>query len=127
MGDELNKKELQKLLESGNKKKCMQFFQGMSESKRRECFAIVKPFWNQVRKTRFIEDPPGTFRGNPLNGIACIAYFATATGSEIIKAKRMDILMTMMHSRFSSIVNRTGWMIGSNIYWASPTTGTIGA
>ncbi len=88
MGGELEKDALRKLLESGDKQKCLQFFQGMPERSRRDYFAVVKPFWSQARKTKFVENVQGSFSWNPLEGIACLAYFATATGSEIIRAKR---------------------------------------
>lgn len=88
MVNDLDKNALEKLLESGNVKKCVQFFHGMPEKTRREYFPVVKTFWSRMRKIRFIEDPPGTYTWNPLDGISRIAYFATATGAEIIKAKR---------------------------------------
>ncbi len=79
---------LQAILNSGSVDKCLSFFRGMAESNRREYFPTVKKFWSQIRKSQFIEDPPGTFSWNPLHEIANAAYFATATGAEIIKAKR---------------------------------------
>lgn len=88
MGNEQKKDALVELLESGNCDACLDFFHGMPESKRREYHAVVKLFWSRVRKKRFIEDPPGTFTWNPLDGISRVAYFATASGSEIVKAKR---------------------------------------
>ena len=88
MAGEVNKEALQKVLDSGDEKKVLKFFHGMPEKTRREYFPVVKSFWNQVRKNRFLEDPPGTFRWNPLATSAETAFFATATGAEIIKARR---------------------------------------
>ncbi len=86
--NEVNLEALQKILQSNNKKQCIEFFKGMSEAQRRACFPVVKAFWTEVRKARVIENPPGTFAWNPLVGIATIAFFATASGSEVLKAKR---------------------------------------
>lgn len=123
MANELDKQALEKLLESGNVKKCLQFFHGMPEKSRRECFPVVKAFWSRIRKTQLIENPPGTFTWNPLAGIAQVAYFATATGAEIIKAKRSgypddDYAVEIIVDRRPDWVDE--WietLLGESFYW----------
>ncbi len=88
MESEFDRVALENMLESGTLQECLQFFHGMSEKRRRECFTIIKPFWSQIRKNRFIEEKTGILRENSRAEIAEIAFFATASGAEIIKAKR---------------------------------------
>ncbi len=122
MNDE-DKQKLEKLLNSGDEQGCLNFFRGMPEKERRQYFPIVKSFWSRVRKTRFIEDPPGTFYGNPLIGVAIVAYFSVATGAEIIKAKRsgypdVDQVMEILTDRRPEWVG--DWVesiLGESSYW----------
>ncbi len=87
MASKVNKDGLQLVLDSGDEKECVNFFRGMPEEDRRQYFAVVRPFWNLIRKSRFIEDPPGTFRWNSRAEIADAAFLATASGAEIRKAR----------------------------------------
>ena len=124
MASSLNEdKALETLLESGDTKKCMQFFKGMSEKTRREHFPVVKAFWTRISQNMFIEGPPRKFKLNPLYEIACMAYFATATGPEIIKSKRLrfpdlDIACEVLADRRPDWVDR--WvesLLGESHYW----------
>ncbi len=123
MALEVNKDALQKLLDSGNAQKCLKFFHAMPEKTRREYFAVVKQFSNQVRKKQFIEDPPGTFRWNPLANVAQTAFFAVASGAEIKKAKRWgypddELAFAILTDRKPEWID--DWiesLLGESYYW----------
>ncbi len=123
MARELSQENLEELLESGDAHKCLQFFHGMTEKTRRSYFPVAKAFWSRVRTKRFMEVSPGHFSGNPLSEIACIAYFATASGSEIIKAKRAgypkaQAAYEILADRRPDWVDR--WietLLGESYYW----------
>ena len=82
----MSEEKLAKLLEKGDETKVAAFFQGMPEKERRSLASQCSKWLKEIRKNEWIESPPGTFRGNPLLPAAKVAFFATATFSEIKKA-----------------------------------------
>ncbi len=81
--------KLQTLLEQEDSQtEVLAFFDPLTEKQRRELAPFCAKWYREQKSNSLIQDPPGTFRMNPLLWPAGVALFATATLSEIEKAGR---------------------------------------
>lgn len=79
--------KLLKVLETGNEKACLKFFERATEEERKAVSATAIAFLKEVSKNMFIESRPGTFRRNERMPVAQLALLASASFSEITAAK----------------------------------------
>lgn len=78
--------KLQSLLDKeDSKQRVIRLLMSQDESVRRDLFPICKKQYQKLRKQGWIENPPGTFRQNPLLPVARVAVFCTANHSELSK------------------------------------------
>lgn len=78
------KTKLQSLLEKpDSEKKVIRLLAPLGDVKRQSLAPLCRNWLKKQRKNDFIEDPPGTFRPNPLLNTAEVAMFCVASLSEI--------------------------------------------
>lgn len=120
-----NSDSLQQILNSTDTSACLKFFQGMSEQERRGFFPQIKKSFAVVKRNRVIETSPGNFSINPTLANHEIAFFATATFSELKQATRSimvddDSVMQILNDRRPTWID--DWieiLLSGTYYWAS--------
>ena len=86
------KEKLQNLLEKPDtEKRIIRLLAPLDEAQRKAIASHCVDWLRKLRKNDFIEDPPGTFRWNPLMGPAEVAVFCVSNLTEIKKLGRRSL------------------------------------
>ena len=119
--------KLQALLEKPKtEKKIFKLLLSLNENERRELSPMCQKWYRKVKKNDFLEDPPGTFRWNPLMSPAEVAVFCTSNFTEIKKLGRWgiprddDVVLEVLTVRKPSWVEQfVELLLGSSNFWNS--------
>jgi Family of unknown function (DUF6493) len=81
----MNQEQLATILEKGDTKACVQFFDGLSEKDRQGYVEQVRTWFKPLTKNWMLEIKPGTFATNPLLEAAKVAVQAACSLSDLKK------------------------------------------
>ncbi|MCA9060861.1 MAG: hypothetical protein KDA85_20255, partial [Planctomycetaceae bacterium] len=116
--------KLQNLLEKpGTEQQVRKFLAPLTETQRSELAPMCLKWHRSIRRNQFVEDPPGTFRVNPLLAAAETALFAVASYTEISKAGSRalpngETLIEILRQRRPSWAGKIAEMLlHSSYYW----------
>lgn len=121
----MSESELKRLLENGDKNGVRKFFSKMPEKDRRGYAHVAAANLKSVKKNWFVELEPGTRGRNPLLSAAELAFFETATFSEL---QKMGLRWTPDHPSCLQILieRRPDWtgdsveaLLNGTYYWGS--------
>ncbi len=121
----MSESELKRLLEKGDKNGVRKFFSKMPEKDRRNYAALAAANLKSVKKNWLVELEPGTRGRNPLLPAAELAFFETATFSEL---QKMGLRWTPDHPSCLQILTerRPDWtgdyveaLLNGTYYWGS--------
>lgn len=115
---------LAEILGQGDVDAVRDYFRGLPEQRRRELFPQVAQRYRELTRERVIESTPGMFVSNPLYPAASVAYFATATGSELKRARQLRLneeieFEILADRRPSWCAEYVEWRLQDSFFWGA--------